>query len=193
MRLTVVQSSAYTPMADDSTLTPTGELSPPLPTISVVNSLLQRAFHERRTDMTRVKMQKMLFFLHGWHLAITGTPCIDRAFNVWKYGPVVPSVYHRLRPFRGGPITGYLMDYDPVCESFKSPVVPESQHQFYEILDLTWEKYIEIDAARLSTMSHSPDSPWATALNNGSRIIGSDTIQAYFIGLARSARPTCNP
>jgi uncharacterized phage-associated protein len=193
MRLTVVQNSAYVPTADDSALTPTGELSCPLPTISVVNSLLRRAFRERRTDMTRVKMQKMLFFLNGWHLAITGSPCIDRAFDVWKYGPVVPSVYYGLKQFRGGPITGYLMDYDPLSESFKSYVVPESQHQFYEILDLTWEKYIGIDAARLSTMSHAPDSPWATAVKNGSRIIRNDIIRAYFIGLARPARPTRNP
>ena len=92
----------------------------PLPTIPVVNSLLERAFREGRSDMTAVKMQKMLFFLNGWHLAITGGPCIDRPFDVWKYGPVVPSVYYRLQHFGGGPITEYLQDYDPTSESFKS-------------------------------------------------------------------------
>ena len=189
----MVQNSAYVPTVADSALTLAGELSAPLPTISVVNSLLRRTFDERRTDMTRVKLQKMLFFLNGWHLAIMGSPCIDRAFDVWKYGPVVPSVYHGLKQFRGGPIAYYLMDPDPVSGSFKLPVVPGSQHQFYEILDLTWDKYIGIDAARLSTMSRAPDSPWATALNNGSRIIRNDIIKAYFIGLARSAAPTRNP
>lgn len=158
----------------------------PLPAVAVVNSLLQRASREGRTDMTSVKLQKTLFFLNGWHLAVTGTPCIDEPFEAWRYGPVVPSVYYRLEPFGGGPIIDCLKYYDPVSESFRFYVVSDSKHQFHEILDLTWEKYAGIDAARLSTMSHAPDSPWATARKNGSTIISDDITMTYFIGLARS-------
>lgn len=193
MQSTVVQRSASLPKADDPALTPAGELSCPLSAVAVVNSLLQRAFREGRTDMTPVKVQKMLFFLNGWHLAITGSSCIDRPFEAWKYGPVVPSVYHGLKQYGGGPVTEYLTDYDPVSESFKPYVVSDSQQQFHEILDLTWEKYIGIDAAHLSTMSHTPDSPWATAQKNGSTIISDDITKTYFIGLARPARTTRNP
>ena len=176
---------AVLPRADDSALTPTGERSAPLPALAVVNSLLRRAFLEGCTDMTRVKLQKMLFFLNGWHLAITGTPCLDRPFEVWKYGPVVRCVYDELRRFQGRRVTEYLRDH----ESFKAYVVAE-QHRFYEILDLTWDKYIGIDAARLSTMCHAADTPWATALKHGSRIISDEIIKTYFIALARPARTT---
>lgn len=164
----------------------------PLPTVAVVNSLLQRAFREGRTDMTPVKLQKTLFFMNGWHLAVTGSPCIDEPFEVWQYGPVVRSVYYRLEPFGDGPITDCLKDYDPVSESFKSYVVSDSKHQFYEILALTWEKYVGVDVARLSAMSHAPDSPWATAKKNGITIISNDITMTYFIGLARPDTTTRN-
>ena len=157
----------------------------PLPTVAIVNSLLQRAFRDDRTDMTPVKLQKMLFFLNGWHLAVTGYPCIDEPFEAWEYGPVIRSVYYRLEPIGGSQVTACLTDYDPVSGSFKSYVVADSRHQFHEILDLTWEKYIGIDVARLSAMSHTPESPWAMAMKEGSITIRSDVTTTYFIGLVR--------
>jgi uncharacterized phage-associated protein len=160
----------------------------PLPTKAVVNSLLARSFKEGRTDMTPMKVQKMLFFLNGWYLAINGKPCIQEAFEVWKFGPVVPSIYRDLKQFGGGPITSYLKDYDSESESFKSHVIANTQSQFYEVLDLTWTKYIGIDAIRLSAMTHAKDSPWATAKRQKSKVIDNEIIKTYFIGLVR--KPT---
>lgn len=133
-----------------------------------------------------MKVQKILFFLNGWHLAITGEPAIGEPFQVWKYGPVVPSVYQDLKVFGGGPVTEYLKEYDSESGSFKPYVIANSQKEFYEILDLTWDKYVGIVATRLSAMTHAPNSPWATAKRNGSTIIGNDITKTYFIGLARS-------
>lgn len=156
-----------------------------LPTKAVVNTLLQRAFREGRTDMTPMKVQKLLFYLNGWHLAVTGSPCVAEPFGVWKYGPVLQSVYHELKHYGGCAVSKYIEEYDPKTDSMKSFVVAESQKDFHEILDLTWEKYIGIDATRLSAMTHAPDSPWASAKRDGANIISNDTIQSYFIGLAR--------
>jgi uncharacterized phage-associated protein len=158
----------------------------PLPTKAVVNSLLARSFREGRTDMTPMKVQKMLFYLNGWHLAVTGKPCIRPPFEVWRYGPVVNTVYHELKKFGGGAVSEYVKEFDPSTETFKSYVIADEKKEFHEILDLTWEKYIGIDATRLSAMTHAPDSPWATAKREGSTIIDNETIKTYFIGLART-------
>jgi uncharacterized phage-associated protein len=158
----------------------------PYETRVVVNSLLQRGFREKRTDMTPMKIQKLLFYLNGWQLAVTGKPAILGSFEAWKYGPVVPSIYRELKRYGAEPITEYLKEYDPESESMKPFVVADSESEFQEILDLTWQKYAGIDPLRLSAMTHAPNTPWAMARKRGDTVIDNDTIKNYFIGLART-------
>ena len=40
----------------------------------------------------RVKVQKLLYYCHGWHLAFTGNPMFSERVEAWELGPVVPAV-----------------------------------------------------------------------------------------------------
>lgn len=44
-----------------------------------------------------VKLQRLIYFAHGWHLAIHGQPLIDERVEAWRYGPTAPSVYHHTK------------------------------------------------------------------------------------------------
>jgi len=153
----------------------------------VANSLLQRGFKEARKDMSPMKIQKLMFYLNGWHLAINGTPAIDIPFEPWKYGPVVPLIYDDLKRYQSCNVTNYIDEHDPQTGSFKPFVVAEQCSDFYEVLDLTWEKYIGIDAIQLSAMTHEPGSPWEKALNCGLSEIPEKLTQEYFVNLAKSS------
>ena len=78
----------------------------------VVNCFLQKDFEDGTASITPMKMQKLLYFLQGWHLAITGEPVIEEKFSAWQYGPVEENLYHMLKKYRGMPITAYLTDED---------------------------------------------------------------------------------
>ena len=41
------------------------------------------------------------------HLGETGLPMFPEDFEAWDYGPVVPSLYHDLKMFGGGPVAPY--------------------------------------------------------------------------------------
>jgi uncharacterized phage-associated protein len=153
----------------------------PFPARYVLNTLLQRGFKEGRVDMTPMKAQKLLFFTHGWHLATTGLPAIDKAFEAWQYGPVVDQLYHDLKRFGSGRITDYVKD-----EIDDSPlVISPFYKEFYEVLDIVWEKYIGFDAITLSTMTHYQGTPWSIARAAGSSVISNDLIRDYFVGQAK--------
>lgn len=154
----------------------------------VANALLQRGFKESRRDLTPMKVQKLVWFLNGWHLAITGAPSITQPFEAWQYGPVVSSIYHGLKKYGSSPVTDYLKDYDPTTSTFIAYVPAVEDTKFAEILDLTWEKYIGIDAIGLSAMTHAPGSPWYVAKQHGQSNIDNTLIKNYFIGLATSAQ-----
>ncbi len=50
-----------------------------------------------------MKLQKMVFFAHGYHLAKYGEPLIKDEFLAWKFGPVVLTIYDQYITF-GNPI-----------------------------------------------------------------------------------------
>lgn len=150
----------------------------------VMNSILERTFSENRTDMTPMKAQKILFYTHGWHLAITGEPAIDQNFEVWAYGPVVRTIYQSLKKYGGNCISSYIQEYDVSTGEEASFVVSRDCHAFYQSLDIAWEKYIDIDAINLSAMTHEPGSPWARSLELGDAVISNRFIQEYFVELA---------
>jgi uncharacterized phage-associated protein len=156
----------------------------PYPTNHVLNAILQRAFKESRTDVTPMKAQKLLFYTHGWHLATTGQPAIDKPFEVWQWGPVVPLVYHELKRFGSNPVTEYAKD----MFADRPYVVNQTCKSFYDALDIAWEKYIGISGMRLSAMTHEPGSPWDIAKRLGESIIRDDVIREYFVKLATTPR-----
>jgi len=150
----------------------------------VANSLLQRGFKEARTDMSPMKIQKLMFYLNGWHLAMHGTKAIDVSFEPWKFGPVVPLIYDDLKCFGSANVNRYIPEHDPISGETKPFVVSSSCADFYEVLDIAWEKYIGINAVNLSAMTHAPGSPWDLAIKAGLSEIPEDTTRSYFERLA---------
>ncbi len=150
----------------------------------VVNSILERSFREARTDMTPMKLQKMLFYTHGWHLAINGEPAITEPFEAWRYGPVVHSIYDDLKEFKGSPISRYISETDQFSGEEVKYIVNRDYTDLYNSIDIAWEKYIGISAESLSTMTHAPASPWDVTRKKNQEIIPNNLIQEYFVELA---------
>jgi len=136
--------------------------------------------------MSPLKLQKMLYFLNGWHLAVTGTPAIKEPFEAWDYGPVVPEVYREFRQFGKGAISKYAREFDPASGEFMSYVVRKDEKEFYDILDAVWENYIGYPALTLSAMTHQDSSPWDIAYKGGGGEISSGEIKKYFVSKVHS-------
>lgn len=153
------------------------------------NSLLQKAF-STKMPLTHLKLQKLLYFLHGWHLAITGIPVVDEGFQAWDYGPVVPSLYQQLRHYGANAIDDYIREIDTVTGQPTAYVANIDDQQFWGILDKIWEQYAPFSALELSTLSHAPDSAWSFArqANPYNAPIDDVTIRNCFSNLATSNR-----
>jgi uncharacterized phage-associated protein len=148
----------------------------------VANHVLWRA-NKDAADITPMKLQKIVYFLHGWYLAITGQKLIDEGFARWQYGPVIPSLYRELKKYGSSPIDDYIKQYDPASASFVPFFVNTSAlPRFNDILEQVWAKYSGYNAIQLSSMTHLPGTPWAITLPNED--IDDDVIQQYFVSQA---------
>lgn len=73
---------------------------------AVANHLLDFGL-TRKNEIPPLKMQKLVYISHGWHLALSdGKPLVsDEYVEAWPYGPVFPSVYHEFKHYGASPHT----------------------------------------------------------------------------------------
>lgn len=102
-------------------------------------------------DLSNMKLQKLLYYAQGHHLAKTGRVLFADPIEAWEHGPVVPSVYHEFKRFDRGPLC--LSDDDP----FEWDDVQDDTTQF--LIDI-WDRYGEFAAWKLRNMTHQ-EPPWA--------------------------------
>ena len=59
---------------------------------------------ETGVEITPMKLQKILYYVCVKYVKETGIFPIYERFEVWKYGPVIPSVYSEFKTFGASPI-----------------------------------------------------------------------------------------
>ncbi|MDR3706862.1 MAG: DUF4065 domain-containing protein [Capsulimonadaceae bacterium] len=124
--------------------------------MSVANFFLELAdTDDEYRSVTHMKLQKLVYFAHGWHLGLFGTPLINERIQAWKYGPVVPSLYSEFQAYGSSPITG--------CVACVAPL-DKADHTTREFLKLIWNSYKKFSALDLSSFTHQPGTPWSKTI-----------------------------
>jgi uncharacterized phage-associated protein len=169
-------------------------MSAPHSTAAIANWFLDRAKAEGKT-LDPMKLQKLIYFAHGWYLALTGNPLIDEHPQAWNYGPVIPTIYHEFKRFGRGPVTELAFDLEPMSipagEDWRKYLLRRKWHEpkiddpeTQEFLDQIWKVYGDMSGVQLANLSHVPDGAWDRAYKSagGKRnvAISDDLIKAEF-------------
>lgn len=107
-------------------------------------------------DITPMKLVKLVYISHGWYLGITGNALIDENPEAWKYGPVIPTVYHHFKNFGGLPIK--IQDFIPNPDT-------ELNEEIKLFLKKIWDVYGQYSAIQLSAKTHKINTPWYISWN----------------------------
>lgn len=115
-------------------------------------------FIERATPfgVTHMKLQKLVYCAHGWWLAFNDTPIVSERPEVWRHGPVFPSLYNRLAGFGLAPITTKQTD----VFTRPPPEVDDVDYEVLQLLDFIKGRYGAQSALRLSDLTHKKGTPW---------------------------------
>ena len=60
--------------------------------IQIANYFIKSSFRTG-DELTPMKLIKLTYIAHGWHLGLYDSELIDEPVYAWKYGPVVQSIY----------------------------------------------------------------------------------------------------
>lgn len=148
----------------------------------VVANYFVRKGIESGQHLTPLKLQKLLYFAHGWYLALTENSLLDSTIEAWKFGPVVPPIYHLLKRYGNDSIS---TEIEFVPRSGSSVDLEASTIKF---LDWIWEVYAKFSAVQLSIYTHESNSPWSDVVKERGGItnlprnvdIDDEKIKSYF-------------
>jgi uncharacterized phage-associated protein len=150
---------------------------------AVANHFLDLAA-ENNTSLTPMKLQKLVFFAHGWHLGLYGEPLIADPIQAWKFGPVVPALYHEFKHVGAGAIAGKATDFDFANGTLVQPTVEKEDMRSLHLLDQVWKIYAPLSGVALSNLTHLPSTPWdkAWSASGGAMntVISEEDIKQYF-------------
>lgn len=160
---------------------------------AVANYFLDLA-KESDKPLTPMKLQKLIYFAHGWCLAIYDEPLIAETVEAWKYGPVVPLIYHEFKEYGSGKITDYAteiewVDDDALQLEFYQPQIAKTDEKTAALLKRIWDIYGKYSGVALSNLTHMKGTPWDQVWNESTPSgtdIPVDLMKDYFQQIAVS-------
>ncbi|MGP8235318.1 MAG: Panacea domain-containing protein [Limisphaerales bacterium] len=117
--------------------------------------------------ISNLKLQKLLYYAQGLHVASEKRPLFADKIHAWKHGPVVPSVYHKFKKFGCKSL--------PLPKGFDPLVIPVRARKF---LDEVYKVYGQFSAWKLREMTHEEPPFLAAASDNGEITLAS--MAEYF-------------
>jgi uncharacterized phage-associated protein len=101
--------------------------------------------------LTHLALQKLLYYVQGWHIATAGTPLFQSRIEAWTNGPVVRELYPQFKQYGCGGI--------PPSAGVDSDALPRTAKMFIRSV---WLQYRRYSASELRNMTHR-ESPWIDA------------------------------
>lgn len=136
---------------------------------SVAKYFLSLSDEEAGDTISNLKLQKLLYYAQGFHLALKDNPLFAEPIEAWTHGPVVPVVYQSYKHAGASAISR--------PEGFDAAEIDADTRS---ILDEVREVYGQFSAWKLRDMTHL-EAPWIDAYEAGpSTTIQHSGLKKYF-------------
>jgi uncharacterized phage-associated protein len=117
--------------------------------------------------ISNLKLQKLVYYAQGFHLALYGNPLFLEPIEAWTHGPVVPELYRAYKDYGSDAIPRPTdIDFDVYDENTK------------ELLDDVYKVYGQFSAWKLRNMTHT-ETPWLN-FHSGNQTIPHQAMEDFF-------------
>ena len=160
---------------------------------AIANYILDKA-DKSGPSITPMKITKLVYLAHGWFLGFHKQPLIIEDVQAWRFGPVIPPVYHAFKRFGADqiPSSGRAREFDLDNGDFSkcsAEIESHAKNLIHKVVDV----YGVLSAFQLSDITHREGTPWSGVYIDGARdtVIPNLIIQNHYekIISERSAKP----
>lgn len=134
--------------------------------LDIANKLLFLADDGNGELMSNMKLQKMLYYQQGYHLALFDEPLFEEDLEAWMYGPVVPVVYEH-----------YKINGSKGIQPEKSVIKLTNKEE--ALFNEVYRIYGIYSATGLMNLSHS-EKPWNSVPTGTGNVISKSTLKMFF-------------
>jgi len=135
--------------------------------MDIANRILERASKSEAEGLIcNMKLQKMLYYMQGFHLAFFDKPLYEEDIEAWMYGPVVTSVYESFKSHGNAGI-----EYSQETIKFTK----EEESLFNEV----YRVYGAYSAIGLMNLTYS-ETPWKSVSTGVGSVIDKEIMKDYF-------------
>ena len=117
--------------------------------VEVVADDILKIAKGKGVSLTPMQLMKLVYISYGWYLAMRNEKLFNDRIEAWKYGPVIPNLYHSTKKFGKKPI--------PIELVGDSPISNAEMHTFYSSIVDNYAKFSDI---ALSNLTHRSGTPW---------------------------------
>lgn len=160
--------------------------------IAIANYFVDKA-NEENYNLTLLRLVKYVYIAYGFALALLDRSIINDRFDkveAWKYGPVIPSVYHSFKHNQNNPIkeksSVLSTEYSDGRLEFFVPVVKD--RGVIMILDFVWNRYKDKSIHDLIELLHKEGTPWKFCYKEGLNVeIPDGLTKLYYQSIVKNA------
>lgn len=116
-------------------------------------------------SISNLKLQKLLYYAQGVHLALHDEPLFREPIKAWEHGPVVPEVYRDYARHGSSNIPNTRIDHSTFSEKER------------QTMDEVYQVFGQFSAWKLRNMTHD-EPPWKDTRPNGT--ITHEKLKEYF-------------
>lgn len=117
--------------------------------------------------ISNLKLQKLLYYCQGYHLAFYNTPLFNDKIYAWEFGPVVRTAYDHYKFYGHSAIVPVL--------SYSGSLTKKEK----ELILRIYEQYGQFSAGKLVEMTHA-EMPWRSTPRD--REITIAKLKSFFDG-----------
>lgn len=122
--------------------------------------------------LSPMKLLKLTYIAHGYYLGFFDKALFNNKVQAWKYGPVIPELYHVIKRFGQKPVS------EDVVSLYSESKMDAETHNFIKII---WNNYKKFSGSELSSKTHLPDTPWDKVYTGHHfKEIDNDIIKEYY-------------
>ncbi len=142
---------------------------PDITCFDVADYFLSLVDEDSGDSISNLKLQKLVYYAQGLHLACFDRPLFQEDIQAWAHGPVIPELYYKYREYSSGSLP---MNMEIDLEKFDD-VTKEFLNDAYSIFG-------QYSAWKLREMAHN-EAPWLRANKRGNNtIISHQSLKKYF-------------
>lgn len=155
--------------------------------ILIADYILAKA-NDLNIRLTPMQVLKLVYISEGYSLAINNERLFDDRIEAWRYGPVIPNLYHSLKKYRYGYVSNLLYCGTSINDKHVKKRLEHMKETLNDkalLLDVIVENYGKLTGNQLSNLTHGNNTPWKKSYSRWKRgtEIPSGVIKEHYVEL----------